>query len=74
MGATDRLVALDVDLAKIQPKPLPPRNAAFESEICQAFLDVVQDSGKTLATHAPTVQAMTVRSVYLADRRLTFTL
>ncbi len=74
MDATIRLFAPDIDLAEIQPKPRPPRHAAFEDEICQAFLDVVQDSGKTLATHAPTVQVMTVRSLYLADRRLTFTL
>jgi hypothetical protein len=69
-----RLVVPDVDLAKIQPKPLPPRHAAFESEISQAFLEAMQDSGKTLATHDPTVRVMTARSLYLADRRLTFTL
>ena len=48
VDATIRIFAPDIDLEEVRPKPLPPRHAAFKSEISRAIMDALRGTGEAL--------------------------
>ncbi len=70
VDATIRLFQPDIDLAKIRPKPLPPRHAAFKGEISRLIMSVLRETGLTLTTKDIALRVMADRGLNLSDQRL----
>ena len=74
IDAAIRLFKPDIDLEKIRPKPLPPRNQAFRGEVSRLILSALRQSSVPLTTHDLARHVMAERGLNTADKRLVHTI
>jgi hypothetical protein len=70
LDATIRIFKPDVDLEAIKPKPLPPRNAAFQGEVTRAILDKLRRTQRAMSTRELALAVMEARGLDNADASL----
>jgi hypothetical protein len=70
LDATIRLFKPDIDLEVVKPKPLPPRNAAFQGEVTRAILDKLRRVQRPLTTRELALHVMECRGLDNADAAL----
>ena len=70
LDATIRMFNPDIDLQMVRPRPLPPRNAAFQGEVTRAILDKLRRTQRPMSTREMTLAVMEARSLDNADANL----
>jgi hypothetical protein len=70
LDATIRIFKPDIDLEVIKPKPLPPRNAAFQGEVTRAILDKLRRTQRPMSTRELSLAVMEARGLDNADAAL----
>jgi hypothetical protein len=70
LDATLRMFKPDIDLEIIRPKPLPPRNAAFQGEVTRAILDKLRRMQRPMTTRELALAVLEARGLDNADAAL----
>ena len=65
-----RIFKPDIELDDINPKPMPPRHAAFKGEVSRIVLATLRDAKRPCSTQELTMHVMAGRGMNTADKRL----
>ena len=74
LDATIRLFKPDIDLEEIQPKPFPPRHAAFKGEVSRVVFETLRQSNGPMTAQQLAQRLMAARGLNTADKRLVRTI